>query len=1092
MARVPARWLTAAASLLAFGLVSVQASATYTNFETVPVRPLALSPDGRTLFAVNTPDGRLEIFDVLAEGLHHRASLRVGLEPVAVAARTDDEVWVVNHLSDSVSVVDVGASPPRVVRTLLVGDAPWDVVFAGPRRHRRGPFERAFVSAARRGQNHPQNANAELKTPGLGRADVWVFDTSDLGEEAFGRPETIVTVFGDKPRPLAASPDGSRVYVGIFHSGSRTTTVNPQSVCDGGEDRGPCTWQTAGADDPPAEGEIGIGSPPVLPGGVPGPNVDPAGNPAPEVGLILKYDAAADVWRDAIGRNWNGAVPFRLPDLDVFAIDALADPPVEVQAFAGVGTILFNMAVHPSGSVYVANTAANNHVRFEGPGEGTTSVRGHLHEARITRLDPDGTVTPRHLNKHIDYDAFPQPAGAADRSLATPHEMAFSRNGRKLYLAAFGSRKLGIFDVAALDDDRFEPDPADHVELSGDGPAGLVVDDRRGRIYVYTRLANAISIVDPKARREIAAVPLADPEPAVVREGRRFLYDARFASSNGEASCSACHVLGDMDDLAWNLGNPSAVAQPNPNPFLGNTQPSSLVHPLKGPMTTQTLRGMRNHGPMHWRGDRTGANDPTSGDAFDEEAGFRAFNGAFESLLGRDAGPIPEAQMQQFAEFALTIFMPPNPVRALDNRDAGRLASGRRTFFQVRTVDDFFTCDSCHDLDESLGHFGASGLTVFDPGDVKIPQIRNVYEKVGAFGFVGRRQDENDTLGDQIRGFGLGHHGSLGGVRTFFGAAGFEFPLGMAQQEEVEDFVLAFPSNLAPIVGQQITRQAGSPPAVDQRIDLLLQQAATPWIIPGNPGPMSCDVVVSGVVAGEARGWWYDPASSRFVPDREADTPMLDADLRALAEQPGQALTFTCEPPGSGPRMGIDRDDDGWRDGDERALLTDPDAPGSLPGACSDGLDNDGDGVADYPADPDCHAPSGRSEIAGPAVASDVYRGRVRAGSSRPVPVVFWGALDVDPGRIDLATTRFGPGGAPALSDPPDRFHDWNRDGLEDRLVFYDAGQTGLEPGLHRACVEGEIDGAWFRSCDAVRVLPCRPRDVRRGWCSPAPVAPGP
>ena len=28
-------------------------------------------------------------------------------------------------------------------------------------------------------------------------------------------------------------------------------------------------------------------------------------------------------------------------------------------------------------------------------------------------------------------------------------------------------------------------------------------------------------------------------------------------------------------------------------------------------MTTQSLRGMANHGPMHWRGDRTGGTDAT-------------------------------------------------------------------------------------------------------------------------------------------------------------------------------------------------------------------------------------------------------------------------------------------------------------------------------------------------------------------------------------------------------------------------------------------------------------------------------------------------
>ena len=36
----------------------------YTLFETLQVRPLALSPDGQLLYAANTPDNRLEIFEV--------------------------------------------------------------------------------------------------------------------------------------------------------------------------------------------------------------------------------------------------------------------------------------------------------------------------------------------------------------------------------------------------------------------------------------------------------------------------------------------------------------------------------------------------------------------------------------------------------------------------------------------------------------------------------------------------------------------------------------------------------------------------------------------------------------------------------------------------------------------------------------------------------------------------------------------------------------------------------------------------------------------------------------------------------------------
>jgi DNA-binding beta-propeller fold protein YncE len=128
--------------------------AAFVTFETGQVRPIAFNPSQTRLFAINTPDNQLEIFDVNAGtgALTHAGSVPVGLEPIAVAARTDTEVWVVNHLSDSISIVDAGATPPRVVRTLLVGDEPRDIVFADPPG---ATGVRAFITTAHRGQNTP-------------------------------------------------------------------------------------------------------------------------------------------------------------------------------------------------------------------------------------------------------------------------------------------------------------------------------------------------------------------------------------------------------------------------------------------------------------------------------------------------------------------------------------------------------------------------------------------------------------------------------------------------------------------------------------------------------------------------------------------------------------------------------------------------------------------------------------------------------------------------------------------------------------------------------------------------------------------------
>src|ERR1700712_5310098 len=79
----------------AFSMRRVSASSagpSFVEFESGQVRALPTSPDGNTLFAVNTPNGTLEIFDLSTGTPKFSARVPVGLEPVAVAARTDGEV----------------------------------------------------------------------------------------------------------------------------------------------------------------------------------------------------------------------------------------------------------------------------------------------------------------------------------------------------------------------------------------------------------------------------------------------------------------------------------------------------------------------------------------------------------------------------------------------------------------------------------------------------------------------------------------------------------------------------------------------------------------------------------------------------------------------------------------------------------------------------------------------------------------------------------------------------------------------------------------------------------------------------------------
>src|SRR6185369_1470734 len=195
-------------------------------------------------------------------------------------------------------------------------------------------------------------------------------------------------------------------------------------------------------------------------------------------------------------------------------------------------------------------------------------------------------------------------------------------------------------------------------------------------------------------KQEIGHVSVYTPEPDSVLVGRPFLYDATISSSNGEASCSSCHIFGDLDQLAWDLGNPDDVVTSSPmNIKLGLAAGNSVngdagtneFHPMKGPMTTQTLRGMSNSGPMHWRGDRANG---FFGVGTNEDLSFNNFIVAFGGLVGRSA-LLSTSDMQDFTDFALTMTLPPNPIRKLDNSLTADQSAGRTFYTGSRFADGF-------------------------------------------------------------------------------------------------------------------------------------------------------------------------------------------------------------------------------------------------------------------------------------------------------------------------------------------------------------------------------------------------------------------
>ncbi|MXY25745.1 MAG: hypothetical protein F4Y45_14660 [Acidobacteria bacterium] len=85
----------------------------YMSYESPYSNPIALLPDSSLLYTVNTPSDTVDVIDPATRAIVAR--IPVGIDPVGIAVRPDGrEVWVSNHISDSVSVIDSDpASPTR-------------------------------------------------------------------------------------------------------------------------------------------------------------------------------------------------------------------------------------------------------------------------------------------------------------------------------------------------------------------------------------------------------------------------------------------------------------------------------------------------------------------------------------------------------------------------------------------------------------------------------------------------------------------------------------------------------------------------------------------------------------------------------------------------------------------------------------------------------------------------------------------------------------------------------------------------------------------------------------------------------------------
>jgi mono/diheme cytochrome c family protein len=329
-------------------------------------------------------------------------------------------------------------------------------------------------------------------------------------------------------------------------------------------------------------------------------------------------------------------------------------------------------------------------------------------------------------------------------------------------------------------------------------------------------------------------------------------------------------------------------APSQPFPFsLGITQ----FHPMKGPMTTQTLRGLQGVGVLHWRGDR---ND------------FQAFNPAFDKLMG--GAPLSTADMNDYAAFAMATRMPPNPNQQLNrvlrttpanNNEAAGLAAFQATVASLPLIGGV-SCSTCHALPRGTNGNIISSLILNEPQQVKVPQLRNLYRKVGF----------NRVAGSQKEGFGYTKDGNIDNLTTFINIPQFNsWPA--ATKDDIVTFLMSFDTGTAPAVGYQfmLTQSNASSASLLSDFSLVTTRAAA--------GDL--DLTAQGLLDGRLAGLLYDTVTGQFVVDRTGEGPYTQAQLQSKALAGNAVLAFTAVTPGTGNRLALDRDGDSTKNADEDA-----------------------------------------------------------------------------------------------------------------------------------------------------------------------------
>jgi hypothetical protein len=316
-----------------------------------------------------------------------------------------------------------------------------------------------------------------------------------------------------------------------------------------------------------------------------------------------------------------------------------------------------------------------------------------------------------------------------------------------------------------------------------------------------------------------------------------------------------------MDHLAWNLGDPTGDMT-----LVVSNGVTYHLHPMKGPMTTQTLRGLINMAPYHWRGDKPN---------------FAAFNGAFSALMG---GPeLSDADMAAYTNFINTVMFLPNPNQKLDRSlptslNGGNPVQGEIDYMTLNLGLNGNNCNFCHTANPGPGSNRL--LNPFIPQPLKTPHLRNVYQKL----LYNRSNKQN------IDGFGLDSEGGQSGLFEMLAGGPAFKNYTNTERMDIAAYEMCFDTGTAPAVGYTRTLTAANVTSGPVQSDwATLQSQASKGNI---------DLIGRGTIQGQLHGLLYQPAGGTYISD--TGTVYTQTQLQGYVQNDGDTISIMGVYPGTG------------------------------------------------------------------------------------------------------------------------------------------------------------------------------------------------